>query len=491
MVVKWVNVQLLSRSASPVSSLNSSGSFVVSSLNSSGSFGSPSAKQSKDSQDIGGELVQYLTLLKELPPKRPSPNSGGNAPQVPVAESKSDSAIMQSKPSIPAKNVKSDSLAVLAQARKESAPAILPKPDVASLPQQGLSLRPSLPFSVVTISREDLLKYIQQNQSVKRPLEVESNYVARLVPFQQEVAGEPKRRVKLDVVQYALSETPVGQLVAPDGKQMGYLVPTDTNEVEVPKAIMMRSPTPEGALPQYSMYLPLKDSVVCSTKRASVKETEPSTLRRLELRESLVVLQVDLGGAAAILTGTTAVALRLGTSAIIRALEVSATLGTSLARNEIVGVLHSLEVEDHLGLLLLFLLLLALLLLVLVALSLRLTHATHHYDEVVLLHSLQLLALHGLHGARRLLAQQLAHLRLALRLVLLEGEHGLLLTPPTQQYGLRLSSHLLLSDGGLLHGLGLVGPTRHPFCTALTGDPWHPWDYPSFWDPIRSWGSHD
>ena len=480
MVVKWVDVQLLSRSASPVSSLNSSGS-----------FGSPSAKQSKDSQDIGGELVQYLTLLKELPPKRPSPNSGGNAPQVPVAESKSDSAIMQSKPSIPAKNVKSDSLAVLAQARKESAPAILPKPDTASLPQQGLSLRPSLPFSVITISREDLLKYIQQNQSVKRPLEVESNYVARLVPFQQEVAGEPKRRVKLDVVQYALSETPVGQLVAPDGKQMGYLVPTDTNEVEVPKAIMMRSPTPEGALPQHSMYLPLKDSVVCSTKRASVKETEPSTLRRLELRESLVVLQVDLGGAAAILTGTTAVTLRLGTSAIIRALEVSATLGTSLARNEVVGVLHSLEVEDHLGLLLLFLLLLALLLLVLVALSLRLTHATHHYDEVVLLHSLQLLALHGLHGARRLLAQQLAHLRLALRLVLLEGEHGLLLTPPTQQYGLRLSSHLLLSDGGLLHGLGLVGPTCHPSRTALTGDPWHPWDYPSFWDPIRSWGSHD
>lgn len=207
-----------------------------------------------------------LLLLKETHPARSDPSSVRNALQTPIENSKSDSVIMQPKPSIPVKKVKSDTSAVLMQPNKESMPATPPKPDIANLPQQGsVPLRPSLPFSVITVSREELLQYMQQSQSVKRPPEVNSNCVVQVMPM-QEPAGKPGPRVKLQYVHHVLNETPVGQLVGQDGKQTGYLIPTEANEVEVPKAMIVRSQTPEGSLQQYSVYLPLKDSAVCSTK---------------------------------------------------------------------------------------------------------------------------------------------------------------------------------------------------------------------------------
>ena len=190
---------------------------------------------------------------------------------------------------------------------------------------------------------------------------------------------------------------------------------------------------------------------------------------RLQLGERLLVLQIDLGSIALLIARTTAIALGSALRSTLRsalrsalgALEVSAVVRASLARDEVVGVLHRLEGEDHLGLFL-FLLLLALLLLVLVALRLRLTPLLDAYHEVVVLLSLQLLALHGLHGTSRLLAQQLAHLGLALLLVLLQREHHLRLSSASFHYGLRLSSNLFLLDGGLLDELRLILPTRDP-----------------------------
>ena len=234
----------------------------------------------------------------------------------------------------------------------------------------------------------------------------------------------------------------------------------------------------------------MSEQLLLRTNRQTSKGIRNS---QLQLGEGLLVHHVDLGAAALLVARTTAVtlrsALRSALESALGALEVSAVVGASLAGNEVVSVLHGLEVEDHLGLLLLLLHLLALLLLVLVALRLRLTRSLYAYHEVVLLHFLQLLTFRGLHGAGRLLAQQLAHLGLALRLVLLQGEHHLALSNTPFPYGLGLSN-LLLGNGGLVQGLGLILPTRHRKEERRTDGPWHPWGYPSFWDRIRSWGSH-
>ena len=446
-------------------------------------------------------VAQNLLLLKF--------NAGGLTP---ISPRNSSSEILSTPHAAPSNIQTGESSLQFAEMKCSSSdvssksPVLIPEPVESTAPPPGLassnlqmrvSLQPTLPFSLITLSRQELAAFTQHSTHVKRPRAIASNHVRTLQP-KQDPSNQGSDCVRVKRTVHELDAMPVAQLVSPEnGQPAGYLIPTEVNTLDAPNAILLPAPSQDkNGQSLYSINIPLQDSRVCYKQSLCRRVSRNSS--RLQLGERLLVLQVDLGSIALLITRTTAIALRsalrsaLGSTlrSALGALEVSAVVRASLARDEVVGVLHRLEGEDHLGLFLLFLLLLALLLLVLVALRLRLTPLRDAYHEVVVLLSLQLLALHGLHGTSRLLAQQLAHLGLALLLVLLQREHHLRLSSASFHYGLGLSSNLFLLDGGLLDELRLILPTRDPLQSDRTDGPWHPWGCHSFCGPIRSWGSH-
>ena len=133
--------------------------------------------------------------------------------------------------------------------------------------QMSVPLQPTLPFSLITLSRKELVAFVQCSASVKRPSEFASNRVITL-QSKQDPSGQRGDCVRVQRVEHALDAMPIAQLVSPDSRQpVGFLIPTEVNALEVPNAILLPAASQEKSSPLYSINIPLQDSSVCCKQR--------------------------------------------------------------------------------------------------------------------------------------------------------------------------------------------------------------------------------
>lgn len=146
-------------------------------------------------------------------------------------------------------------------------PMVPPPGLVNANSQMSVPLQPTLPFSLITLSRKELVAFVQCSASVKRPSEFASNRVITL-QSKQDPSGQRGDCVRVQRVEHALDAMPIAQLVSPDSREpVGFLIPTEVNALEVPNAILLPAASQEKSSPLYSINIPLQDSSICCKQR--------------------------------------------------------------------------------------------------------------------------------------------------------------------------------------------------------------------------------
>ena len=116
-------------------------------------------------------------------------------------------------------------------------------------------IQPTIPLSIVTFKKSDLLTYMKRFPSVPRPETANSSqlYVNKPIPI-----TDPSRII-IERKKVNVHNKPVGALISPTTNDVVcYLIPTDNNELNAPHAFMCADNRMNSNSYLYSYNLPIK-----------------------------------------------------------------------------------------------------------------------------------------------------------------------------------------------------------------------------------------
>ena len=120
------------------------------------------------------------------------------------------------------------------------------------------SLKPVLPFCLITFNKSELLSYAKQFASHSHRCSMFSSRVINIVPVQKPPVDPSSGCLLVKRESTDLGHSPLAELVTQDRKTAGYLIPVVKNVLSVPNAIM--TPVKLHALDCqfYALHIPLQ-----------------------------------------------------------------------------------------------------------------------------------------------------------------------------------------------------------------------------------------
>ena len=120
------------------------------------------------------------------------------------------------------------------------------------------SLKPVLPFCLITFNKSELLSYARQFAAHSHRCSMFSSRVINIVPVQKPPADPSSGCLLVKRESADLGHSPLAELVTQEHKTAGYLIPVVKNVLSVPNAIM--TPVKLHALDCqfYSLHIPLQ-----------------------------------------------------------------------------------------------------------------------------------------------------------------------------------------------------------------------------------------